>query len=259
MRYQLLLFGLDGTLLTGDKRISPRTLSALRRCRAQGLMIGVSTSRSEQNSLAYLARLSPEVLISSGGSLVKWDHQVIFCRTFTPRETEEIIRAAREVCGGDCQITVDTLDRHYWNAEEDVRQTDRNWGESVYCDFKTVQLESLKVCVEIASQANADRLRQRLAKCDCVRFSDGYWYKFTPRGVTKETAIQKLCAACGIRPEEIIAFGDDLADMGMLGLCGLGVAMGNAVELVKQAADIVIGSNDEDGIAVFLEEQFHLS
>ena len=73
------------------------------------------------------------------------------------------------------------------------------------------------------------------------------------RGVTKEAAILKACAACGIGPEEITAFGDDYADMGMLRLCGRGIAMGNALDVVKEAADIVIGSNDEDGIAVYLE------
>ena len=53
-----------------------------------------------------------------------------------------------------------------------------------------------------------------------------------------------------------MAFGDDLADMGMLKMCGIGVAMGNAVDEVKAMADIVIGTNDEDGIADFLEERF---
>lgn len=58
---------------------------------------------------------------------------------------------------------------------------------------------------------------------------------------------------CGFGTDSIIAFGDDFADMGMLKLCGLGVAMGNAIEEVKNSADLVIGSNDEDGIAAYLE------
>ena len=53
-----------------------------------------------------------------------------------------------------------------------------------------------------------------------------------------------------------MAFGDDLADMGMLKMCGIGVAMENAVDEVKAMADIVIGTNDEDGIAAFLQERF---
>ena len=71
---------------------------------------------------------------------------------------------------------------------------------------------------------------------------------------TKENGIRKACIACGIALEDVTAFGDDTPDIGMLKLCGTGVAMGNACEEVKKAADIIIGSNDEDGIAVYLEQ-----
>ena len=66
---KLLLFDLDGTLLQSDKTISKRTLSVLKQCREKGILIGVSTSRSEQNSLVYLNELMPDILISSGGAL----------------------------------------------------------------------------------------------------------------------------------------------------------------------------------------------
>ena len=65
-----------------------------------------------------------------------------------------------------------------------------------------------------------------------------------------------FCAVSGISAEEITAFGDDYVDIGMLKLCGLGIAMGNAIDEVKEAADRVIGDNEEDGIAEFLEENF---
>lgn len=51
-------------------------------------------------------------------------------------------------------------------------------------------------------------------------------------------------------------FGDDYADIGMLQLCGRGIAMGNAINEVKEKANLVIGSNDEDGIAEYLEDSF---
>ena len=68
---KLLLLDLDGTLLQSDKTISTRTLSALKKCRENDILIGVSTSRSEQNSLVFLNELMPDILISSGGALVK--------------------------------------------------------------------------------------------------------------------------------------------------------------------------------------------
>lgn len=69
---KLLLFDLDGTLLRSDKTISRRTLEALEKCREKGILIGVSTSRGEQNALSFTDRLLPDIMIASGGALVKY-------------------------------------------------------------------------------------------------------------------------------------------------------------------------------------------
>lgn len=251
---RLLLFDLDGTLLRSDKSISERTLSALRQCRKKGILIGVSTSRSEQNSMTFLNELMPDILISSGGALVKDGTKYIYKAEFSEIETGNMIAAARCVCGEDCEITIDTLDAHYWNYKTDPQKLDQSWGDSIYTDFTDFSECALKMCVEIFDAEKADRLAERLEQCDCIRFSDGYWYKFTRKNVTKESAIVRIAEARGLDMEDVIAFGDDLADIGMLELCGSGVAMGNAVDAVKDRADIVIGSNDEDGIAIFIEE-----
>ena len=161
---RLLLFDLDGTLLCSDKTISKRTLKALQECKKKGILTGVSTSRGEQNVLSFLDELKPDILITSGGALVKYNGRCIYKAMFSKEETRNVIQAA------------------------------------------------------------------------------------------KEKAVLEVCVACGITPEEITAFGDDYADTGMLELCGKGIAMGNAADEVKEKADLVIGSNDEDGIAVYLEE-----
>lgn len=66
----------------------------------------------------------------------------------------------------------------------------------------------------------------------------------------------EVSSACDIPIEDMVAFGDDFADIGMLQLCGKGFAMGNAIDEVKTIADLVIGSNEEDGIAEYLDEYF---
>ena len=255
---KLLLFDLDGTLLKSDKTISEHTLSALNACRSKGLMIGVSTSRSEQNSMTFLSELLPDILISSGGALVKQNGNYIYKAEFSIEETNNMIRTVREICGADCEITVDTMESHYWNYKIDPKKQDQSWGDSIYTDFKDFNQESLKICVEIFDSDKAEKLKNILTDCDCVRFSDGYWYKFTKKGVTKEKAITEICHVCKFAPENIIAFGDDFVDIGMLKLCGIGIAMGNAIQDVKQIADVVIGTNDNDGIADYLIETFGL-
>ena len=252
MNLKLLLFDLDGTLLRSDKTISEYTLEMLHKCREKGILIGVSTSRSEKNSMKFITELNPDIVISSAGALVKYNDTYIYKAEFTKDETIDMIQTTRDICGMDCEITIDTVDGHYWNYKIDPKQQDKSWGDSIYTDFQDFSECALKMCVEIPDPVVAERLNETLHNCDCVRFSDGDWYKFTKKTETKEKAILQMCDVCGILVDEIISFGDDFADIGMLKLCGKGIAMGNAIEEVKDAADEIIGDNENDGIAHYL-------
>lgn len=256
MNCKMLLFDLDGTLLRNDKTISARTMSALNECRKRGILIGVSTSRGEANCMTFLQKLKPDLLISSGGALARYKETYICREDFSEEETARMISAARSVCGEECEITVDTPEGHFWNYKQNTLKTDPSWSGSIYTDFRDFSHRSLKMCVEILDPEQVEQLKNLLPDCDCARFSDGEWYKFTKKTATKEQAILTFCEASGISAEEITAFGDDYVDIGMLKLCGLGIAMGNAIEEVKEAADRVIADNEEDGIAEFLEENF---
>ena len=187
-------------------------------------------------------------------ALVKYDNQYIHIAEFSVEEIRDMIKLAREICGTDCEITIDTLDEHYWNYKIDPSTIDASWGESVYTDFSNFSEKALKMCVEIFDPNVAMELSKKLIDCDCVKFTDGEWYKFTKKTATKEDAIRRLCIGSGISTDDMIAFGDDLVDIGMLKLCGKGIAMGNALDEVKKAADLTIGTNDDDGIAKYLRE-----
>ena len=154
----------------------------------------------------------------------------------------------------DVEITVDTIDSHYWNYKINPQEIDKSWGESIWSDFSDFSEEALKICVEIFDDEIARKIASDLTDCDVIRFSDGYWYKFTRKDVTKENAILVMCEKCNISINDITSFGDDLADIGMLKMTGKGIAMGNALDEVKEIADIVIGSNDDDGIAEYIEK-----
>ena len=253
-RAKLLLFDLDDTLLRSDKTISERTLEALRKCREQGVLIGISTSRAVHNCMTFLPKLMPDLFIASGGAVIKYHGEYIYTAEFTIEETQHMIRTARTVCGSGCEIAIDTLDAHYWNYKVDPKETDATWGDSIYTDFSDYSQKALKFCVEIFDDSLGKRLADCLSDCDCLKFAGSAWHKFTKKEATKEKAILKACEICGIALEDVTAFGDDAPDIGMLKLCGTGVAMGNAIDAVKEAADVVIGSNDEDGIAKYLEQ-----
>ena len=195
-------------------------MESLQTCRQNGILIGVSTSRCEQNSLKYISKLNPDILIASGGAVVKRGSEYIYTAEMSVEETQSMIATTRKILGEDCEISVDMIDTNYWNYKVDPRIADQNWGDSVYSDFVDFPEPALKFCAEIFEDEKAMELKEAFPNCDCARFSDGYWYKFTKAGVTKESAIQFMCASCGIALENVIAFGDDYADIGMLKLCG---------------------------------------
>ena len=251
---KILLFDLDGTLLRNDKTVSEYSLEILSKCKECGHFIGISTSRSEQNCFSFLKEVKPDILISSGGALVRANGKIIISSSFSIIETMDFIESARKICGMDCEITVDTSDAHYWNYKTNPKEQDKSWGDSIYTDFTDFPYEALKICVEIPHPGLAQKLCEHFSELDSQRFSDGDWYKFTKSGVTKEKAILAVCEACHIDISETVAFGDDYADIGMLKICGIGVAMGNAVQEVKDIADDITLSNEEDGVAAYLEK-----
>lgn len=254
MQRKLLLFDLDDTLLRSDKTISRHTLEVLEQCREQGYFIGVSTSRGETNSLLYISELRPEVAICSGGAVVKYKDQYVYTAEFTEEETNRMIKTVWEVCGPECKMTIDTLHAHFWSFRKNRDEMDVSWGDTIFADFTNLHERALKLCAEIYQPELAKQLAETLQDCDCIKFVDGDWYKFTKKEATKENAIKTFCEISGTPLSDVIAFGDDLPDIGMLKLCGTGVAMGNAVAEVKNAADVVIGTNDADGIAEYLLE-----
>lgn len=250
----ILLFDLDGTLLTSRKIISEKTMKALLNAKNAGYLIGISTSRSTKNSQAFFKILEPDVIIASGGAIVIKSGNIIYKKGLSIEETNGILKKVWNVLGKDCEITIDTIYDHYANYGDKYSQLEKTWGDDIYTDFSDWNKEALKVCVRIMDGEKAKQLKKELSFCDCIRFSEEHWYKFTKANVTKENAIDEMCRALGIKPDDIIAFGDDLADIGMLKKCGTGVAMGNALDIVKKNADIVIGSNDADGIADYLND-----
>jgi HAD superfamily hydrolase (TIGR01484 family) len=128
---RILLFDLDETLLNSRKKISEMTYESLMKCRDKGILIGVSTSRSEQNSSKYINKLQPDMTISSGGAMIRKGNECIFKSEFTAEETADLVTLARKVCG-DCEITADILQGHYWNYRTEPSLLDPEWGGTIY-------------------------------------------------------------------------------------------------------------------------------
>ena len=246
-RCRLLLFDLDGTLLDSRKRISPRNRRALADCRAAGILIGVATARSEPTAARYVAQVAPDVLISNSGALVRVRGEILYRHGFTREEAVTLVRAGVAEGRG---ITVDCDDTTYSNRVIDFF----NEPGITYTDYSDFGQSALKICIEGSDTAFAEKTAARIDACSWLAFSDCDWFKFSKQGVSKGDALAHVASASGIGTDEMTAFGDDYVDTEMLAICGVGVAMANAPEAVRQAADVIIGSNDTDAIADYLEK-----
>ncbi len=244
---KLLLFDLDGTLLDSSKAISARNLEAIEQCRSRGIMTGVATARSESTCARFTEIIRPELLISNSGGLVRLNGTVLYQCGFTADETAALVNAGVAENRG---ITVDCADTTYSNRYIEFF----NEPGMSFTDFADFHRGSFKICIEGTDVEFAQRTANLIDDCSWLAFSDCDWFKFSKSSVSKGDALRHVTDSTGIQPHEMIGFGDDFVDLEMLEFCGVGVAMANAVEEVRQCADVIIGSNDTDAIADFLQE-----
>ncbi len=97
-------------------------------------------------------------------------------------------------------------------------------------------------------------LQTELSEQLSVMRSKPFFLEFTEKGVTKGTSLSILIDRLGIKREEVIAMGDSYNDAAMIEFAGLGIAMGNAPDDIKQIADYVTDTNNNDGVAKAVEK-----
>ena len=250
-KISIILSDLDGTLFHNDKSISDFTKETIRQAQAKGILFGVCTSRAKVNAIKFLDGIKPDILITNGGGIVYYRGKKIYDCEFSVEEIRKLIAAAFEVFGKDIVISADNEHALYSNFREELGDT--FWTFNDFSDFRET---CMKMCIESLDKEKVEKVASviGLENVDYLPFSDIPWYKLSKKAATKEKAIEALCRHLNITSSQIAAFGDDYNDIGMLTLCGKGVAMENAIEAVKQAADEVCASNEADGVAKWIKE-----
>ena len=247
----IILSDLDGTLFHNDKSISDFTKETIRRAQAKGILFGICTSRAKVNAIKFLEGIEPDILITNGGGIVYYQDKKIYNCEFSVEEVRKLIAAAFEVFGKDVILSADNEHALYSNSKEELG--DKFWTFNDFFDF---QEPCMKMCIESLDKEKVEKVASviGLENVDYLPFSDIPWYKLSKKDATKEMAIEALCRHLNITSSKIAAFGDDFNDIGMLKLCGKGIAMENAIEEVKQSADEVCATNENNGVAKWIKE-----
>lgn len=251
---KLVITDLDRTLLRSDKSISAYTQDVFRRSREYGLKTAIATARSEAASKKYIDQIQPDIVISNGGGLVKIGSRVIYKSMLPAHISDGLIQACLENSSVG-EITVETADAYYWNSLEIAKWPD--FSHAVYHDFSApLNCETYKITVEFSDKSLAPAMAEKFADCNVLEFSGENWVRFAHKHATKERAVEELMKKLNLSSDEVAAFGDDYNDLEMLRQCGHSVAVANAIEEVLKAAKYLTESNDQDGVAKYIETNF---
>jgi len=259
--YRLLAIDLDGTLLTPQKLITPRTYNALRQATEAGITIVIATGQTLsvlQNVCAELPLSVPQII--ENGAIIADIHsgEVLHEQLLPPEHILPVLTTLR-VFG--LNRAYHTLHRVY--VDKDTPRASTWYRPPVPPAVEVEDVASLYPlsCIKVAGIGEAGTLRDKRKELE--RIFDGHLHvtqssfdivEFLHPEASKGNALRIIASDLAIKPEEIVAFGDNHNDIGMLRLAGLGVAMGNAHEEVKAVADYVTGSNTEEGVAAAIEE-----
>lgn len=251
-RPRLVLIDLDGTLLHDDKTISDYSADVLRRSQELGILIGFCTSRGLASIRHHIQRIQPDIVATNGGATITCHGKIIHNQGFTVEETQDLLDTAYRVLGPDCEMTVDTEEQLYWNRGDN--KSVMYHPQALEHGFHNFPHAAMKICVQTDDARIAATIAQAVPHCHTLPFSDVPWHSFAPGTATKEAAARRLSQELEIPMEEIMAFGDDFNDVGMIAAVGHGVAMGNAIAEVRSVARDITATNNQDGVAQYLEK-----
>lgn len=258
---------LDGTLLRSDQRVSEHSCEIINRLVGKGMIFSYATARSFYTSSVVAAGLTARLpLIVYNGAVIidSADGSIMQRNFFDAKDAQYIFSALRE--GGVSPIVysfIDGIEKFSYNESTISPQLEQFVSTRSDRRKTPVSDDSLLMrgdifyftCIDTPEKLSPlnDQLRGRF---NCLYQTDLYtghqWLEIIPRAATKANAIMQLKKLTGC--DRIVSFGDGINDLPMFSISDECYAVGNACEELKAAATGVIGSNDSDSVARWLEE-----
>ncbi|MEV4540053.1 HAD family hydrolase [Micromonospora echinaurantiaca] len=262
---RLIATDIDGTLLTDDRTVSPRTAAALARITAGGTPVVLVTGRPIRwLELVYDQLAEPLPAICANGAVV-YDpvaDKVLRADPLDPHLLAEVARRLRAEVPG-VSFAVEIVDSrqmrheaHYplrWDADLDAIR-------AVETPEELLAAPAVKLLAR-AGEQDPDAFLALVAGAleglaEATHSSYSGLVEISAAGVTKAAGLAWYCARLGIDARDVLAFGDMPNDVPMLTWAGRGVAVANAHRAVLEIADEVTSANSADGVAAYLEQVF---
>lgn len=263
MTIRLVATDLDDTLLRDDWTVSERVIEAIRKSREQGVHFTFATGRMPASTRPYVEQMGIDVpIITYNGAMIQeaMSGEVIYRKVIPVKTSREIVTW---LLGLGVHIHIYRRDEVFvhkmndWSAAY-ARATRVPVAEADLINLLEQELEGIEKIVLFGESKDLEVLREEVlhhyqGKVHLTRSKPHFLELIHPQ-VNKGVALKALAERLGVESEQVMAIGDNLNDIEMIQYAGLGVAIGNARQEVKEAANIVTGSNQEDGVAQAIEK-----
>lgn len=259
MKYKLIALDLDGTLKNTNNEITSQTKEALIKAQEMGIKIVLASGRPTHGLRHEAKELDLEkyggyILSFNGARVVDVKtKETIYEQTLTIDEAKKAYDRAKEyelacMTYEDDMIVTEDIDDEYVNVESsinDIQKKKVSFKANLKDPIHKVLLTGKPDYVE----SIIDEFKQPFGDSLSIYRSAPFFIEIMAQGIDKAASLDRLVKILGIKQEEVMAFGDGYNDLSMIEYAGMGIAMDNAVEGVKERANYITLSNNDDGIA----------
>ena len=274
MNIKAIILDIDGTLYNSQKMISERTKKALLDIQNRGTKLVLASGRPISNMEHIMHELEMDkhhglLVAYNGASVMDCEtKEIVYNKTMSALEAKSVLNHLKNfnlipmISHEGVMYVNDVFSGmiQYNGKQINIIEYESRGGKYTLCEKRDLAEFVDFPLNKILIAGDPDYLKENHSKVSepfvgnlSSMFTAAFYYEFTAQGVDKANALHEVLVPMGILPEETISFGDGQNDLSIIRFAGLGVAMGNAVDELRNAADEVTLSHDEDGIAHIIE------
>lgn len=241
-------FDIDGTLLDEELKAPESAVTAVRRLRENGDYAFLCSGRTKVNIYAkQLKEIGFDGIIAGCGAHIEYHGDTVYEKTISEEDTKELLlffseRRIPVVLEGRSRLFADIAD---FMDDPYILKLKDDLGE-LFCPL--AEFETIHKFTAGWNEHTREQMTRNLSGKYELLFHEARYVEGMPKGISKATGIRWICDYLGIAHENTFAFGDSVNDLEMLRYVKTGIAMGNATDVAKEAADYVTSSLHEDGI-----------